>query len=323
MHTTRRSLLVALALGVLSTGVLGQTPNLSARVVIVCSDATTAAYTQAADALTDSLVRQGVARADISRALVPDMAALLQSDSSPRASIYVALGGEATQLLVSRNVRVPVLSALIPRRSFERILRSSGKLVSNQLGAIQLDQPLARQLALIRLALPQEKRVGVLWGPESSDKAAALRILASANALELREATVSLADELPSALAQLISGSDVLLALADPSVFNSNTIQNILMSSFHARIPLVAFSPAYVRAGAVMAVYTTPVQAGNQAADVVMGVLRGKPLPDHVLDPDDFDVGVNVHVARVLDLTPDAQALRLALRRLERLERLP
>ena len=318
MHITRRSLLVALTMGVLGTRVLAQTPNLSARVVIVSSDATTA-YTQAAQALTDSLMRQGVPRAEISQVLAPEMGLLLQSEQPPRPTVFVALGSEATQLLVARNTQAPVLSALIPRRSFERILHSHGKVASAQLSAIQLDQPLARQLALIRLALPQDKRLGVLWGPESSDKAAALRVLASSNGLDLREATVSLADELPAALAQVIAGSDVLLALADPSVFNSNTIQNILMSSFHARIPLVAFSPAYVRAGAVMAVYTTPVQAGYQVADVVLGVLRGRPMPDHVLDPNDFDVGVNAHVARVLDMTPDAQTLRFALRRLERL----
>jgi ABC-type uncharacterized transport system substrate-binding protein len=318
MHIARRSLLVALTAGVLGTRVLAQTSNVPARVVIVSSDASTA-YTQAAQALTDSLVRQGVPREEISQVLVPEMGLLLQSEQPPRPSVFVALGSEATQLLVARNMPAPVLSALIPRRSFERILRSHGKVASAQLSAIQLDQPLARQLALIRLALPQDKRLGVLWGPESSDKAATLRVLASANGLELREATVSLADELPAALAQVIAGSDVLLALADPSVFNSNTIQNILMSSFHARIPLVAFSPAYVRAGAVLAVYTTPVQAGNQVADVVLGVLRGRPLPDHVLDPNDFDVGVNAHVARVLDVAPDAQTLRFALRRLERL----
>jgi ABC-type uncharacterized transport system substrate-binding protein len=74
-----------------------------------------------------------------------------------------------------------------------------------------------------------------------------------------------------------------------------------------------------VRAGAVLAIYTTPVQAGHQAAELVMGVLRGRQLPDHVLEPNDFEVGVNAHVARVMDLAPDAQALRLALRRLERL----
>jgi len=40
-----------------------------------------------------------------------------------------------------------------------------------------------------------------------------------------------------------------------------------------ANVPLVAFSPAYVRAGALLALYTTPTQAGSQAAHWALEVL--------------------------------------------------
>lgn len=316
MVVVLRSVFLVLTLGV--WGAWAQAPDAMARVVIVSSDAATA-YTQTAEALTDQLVRQGIARADIAQSLAADLAARFKSGKAPRPAVYVALGSEATQLLVASGTPAPVLSALIPRRSFDHIVRSLGKTVSARLSAIYLDQPLARQLALVRLALPQVRRLGVLWGDESADQVAGLRSLAAANGLELQETRVTQADDLPLALAQVLGGSDVLLALADPAIYNGNTLQNILMSSFRARVPLVAFSPAYVRAGAVLALYTTPLQAGQQAAELVLGILRGKPLPDRVVEPNIFEVGVNAHVARVLDLTLDAQALRLALRRLERL----
>lgn len=316
MTVVLRSVFLVLTLGV--WGAWAQVPDVTARVLIVSSD-TAAAYTQTAEALTDHLVRQGIARVDIVQSLATELAARFKSGQPPRPTVYVALGSEATQLLAASGTQAPVLSALIPRSSFERIVRSQGKTVPARLSAIYLDQPLARQLALVRLALPQAKRLGVLWGAESADRATGLRPLVTANGLELQETRVTQADDLPLALAQVLGGSDVLLALADPAIYNSNTLQNILMSSFRARVPLVAFSPAYVRAGAVLALYTTPLQAGQQAAELVLGVLRGKPLPDHVLEPNDFEVGVNAQVARVLDLTLDAQALRLALRRLERL----
>lgn len=316
MTLVLRSVLLLLTLCV--WGAWAQTPDVAARVFIVSSDAA-AAYTQTAAALTDHLVRQGIARTDIAQSLAADLAVQLKSGQPPRPTVYVALGSEATQLLAAAGTQAPVLSALIPRSSFDRIVRNHGKTVSARLSAIYLDQPLARQLALVRLALPQVRRLGVLWGSESADRATGLRPLVAANGLELQETRVTQPEDLPLALAQVLAGSDVLLALADPAIYNSNTLQNILMSSFRARVPLVAFSPAYVRAGAVLALYTTPLQAGQQAAELVLGVLRGKPLPDHVLEPYDFEVGVNAHVARVLDLAPDAQALRLALRRLERL----
>jgi len=313
-----RSRLLGLALCVAGTVAWAQSSLPSARVIVVSSDPSPA-YAQAAEALTDSLAQHGIARADIAQSFASELALRLQSDQSPRPSIFVALGSEATQVLVAGNVQTPVLSALLPRRSFERILHGSGKAISARLSAIQLDQPLARQLSLIRLALPHARHLGVLAGPESSAKAFELRFLLASSYLKLQEGVVTQADDLSSALPRVLDDSDVLLALADPLVFNSSTIQNILLASFRAHIPMVAFSAAYVRAGALLAVYTTPEQVGTQAAEVALSVLRGNPLPDHVIEPNDFEVGVNTYVARALGLSPDASSLRMALRRLEHL----
>jgi putative tryptophan/tyrosine transport system substrate-binding protein len=318
MSTRLRSLLLVLALCGLGVVAWAQTPGAPARVVIVSSD-TAAAYAQAAEALTDTLVRQGIPRADIAQSFVPELVMRLKSGQQLRPAIFVALGSAATQALVAGNALAPVLGVLIPRRSFEHVLRSSGRVISSRLGVIYLDQPLTRQLALIRLALPQATRLGVLCGPESSDKATELKTLVSNYGLELHQAAVTQPDDFSAVLPRLLDDVDVLLALADPMVFNSSTIQNILLASIHERVPLVAFSPAYVRAGAVLAVYSTPLQAGKQAAGVVLGILRGQVLPDHAIEPDDFEVGVNANVARALGLSPDAQELRTVLRRQEHL----
>ncbi|MCW2311706.1 ABC transporter substrate-binding protein [Rhodoferax antarcticus] len=286
--------------------------------MIVSSDPAPA-YAQAVQALTDGLARLGVAPAQISQSFASDLALRLQSDQAPRQDIFVALGSEAAQVLLARKVPAPVLCALLPRSSFERLLRSNGRVMSGRLSAIYLDQPLARQLTLVRLALPQAGRLGVLWGPESFGNARSLQLQAAAYGVSLSEVVLGRVEDLSTSLPELLADSDVLLALPDPLVFNSSTIQNILLSSFRARVPMVAFSPAYVRAGAVLALYTTPEQAGQQAAEQVWQVLQGKPLPDHPTEPNDFEVGVNAHVARSLGLTFDGISLRLALRRLERL----
>jgi len=318
MGRTLRFLMLGVAVCLLGSQVRAQTPAPAARVVIVSSD-TAVAYAETAQSFIDALVRQGVARADISQVFASELALRLRPGQPLCLAVCVALGSEATRVLLVSKVQAPVVSALIPRHSFERLLRSSGKPVSTQVSAIGLDQPLARQLALIRLALPKATRVGVLLGPDSSDNASGLQAQAAANGLTLNVVTVNRLEDLTAGLPKLLDESDVLLALADPLVFNSGTIQNILLSSFRASVPMVAFSPAYVRAGAVLALYTTPAQAGQQAAEVVLGVLRGKPLSDQTIEPNDFEVGVNAHVARSLGWSFEAQALRQSLRRQERL----
>ena len=310
---TRRlcSLLVGLALCL-----VGLWAHAGNRVVIVSSDKT-AAYMEVTQTLTTDLVRGGVSPEDILRVSVPEWAA--QSESAVQARIYVALGTQATVALAGGHGAAPVLAALLPRASFERALRSYALKASSGFTAIYLDQPLQRQLALIRLALPQAKTLGVLWGPDSWATAPMLRAQAANAGLLLKEAGLEGKLNLFPDLQQVLDGSDVLLALADPQVFNSNTIQNILLTTFRAQVPMVAFSPAYVRAGALLALHTTPEQVGRQVVGLVLAALRGKPLPPQPVQTTDFEVSVNTHVARALNLTLDGQALRQALRQQERL----
>jgi len=89
------------------------------------------------------------------------------------------------------------------------------------------------------------------------------------------------------------------------------------MTSIRDKVPLVAFSPAYVRAGALLAIYSTPTQVGTQAARWVLDVLAQRTLPEQAMAPDDFEISVNLEVARVLNLPLDAGQLQLSLKRLE------
>ena len=288
------------------------------RLVVVNSDST-AAYANAAQFLMDALVRAGVPRHAVWQMSVAELAALQQAGQMPRPRIFVALGTEAASTLAQAAVQTPVLSALIPRGSFERVLRNSGRRVSSQFTALYLDQPLARQLALLRLALPKVRRVGVLWGPASAARAAMLRALATSHNLTLVEARVDTADAVFEALKPVLEDSDVLLAVADPQVYNSSSIQNILLSAFRAQVPMLGFSPAYVRAGALLGLHATPEQAGLQAAALALEVLQNKPLPATALESNDFEVTVNQPVARAFNLSLDGKALRLELRRSENL----
>ncbi len=304
---------IALAMGLLALPVQAQAPGV--RVAIVSSQ-TGAPYMEAAQALVRQLESQGVPRSAI-QLLNPADVASVPAATQATLKVWVALGTEASAALARARLNAPVLSALIPRRGFERVLRDSGRTASAQFNALYLDQPLPRQLALIRLALPQARQVGMLLGPQSWPEKPALIAAAGASGLSLR--AVRLDDDalLFDALQSILADSEVLLAQADPLVYNSNTIQNILLTSVRLKVPLLAFSPAYVRAGALLALYSTPTQAGTEAAHWVLHALAMRGLPEQALEPADFEISVNAQVARVLGLTLDAQALRQALKRLE------
>jgi putative ABC transport system substrate-binding protein len=309
MNLFLRSLLLCLCLVCFTAGPL----SAHAATVVIVSSERSPAYVEAAEALMGELQRSGLSRYEMLQLTAAELTA--QGPLSPK--LFVALGSAAASALAKSELRTPVLCTLLPRSSYERILQTTGRKSSAQFSALYLDQPLGRQLELIRLALPEARRIGVLWGAESQPQAPALKIHAHARGLELVEASVGPAELLFPYLKTVLEEADVLLAVADPQVYNSSSIQNILLASFRAKVPMVAFSPAYVRAGALLALHVTPTQLGQQAGVIAWGVLRDKALSPIPLYSRDFSVMVNEHVARSLGLSLDGAALRERLQRRE------
>lgn len=291
------------------------TGTVQAASIVIVSSESSASYAAAAGALLRELERGGMSRVDVAQRAVSEIGSSTTVEAtSPR--LFIALGTEALKQVLGRDSRVPVIAALIPRSGFERVTKELGKKASTSVTAVYLDQPLGRQLDLLRLAMPNAKRVGVLWGPESVLQQSALASALQSHGLQEVSGQVEIGGVLFSGLKAALDNTDVLLAVPDSYVYNSATVTNILFTTYRARVPVFAFSPSYVKAGALMSLHTTPAQIGAQTAVLARSLLQSGLLPAPQY-PTEFNVTVNEHVARSLGLTLDGAALADRLRRLE------
>ncbi len=230
------------------------------------------------------------------------------------ARVVVTIGSRAAAAVRAAPPPVPVLNTLLPRQAFASLANNSARPNDS---AIFVDQPLKRQLAVIALALPDWQRIALIGGPQTTELVAGLAAAAEVAGFEVVVARVGSERDLYPAIQDTISRPAILLAVPDGEIFNSHTIHNILLTSYRLRSPVVGFSPAYVRAGALLALYSTPEQIGRQAAAGVASVLRGGRLPPP-RHPRQFDVGINQTVARSLGIRLEpAATIRSALGRLE------
>ncbi|HQC84964.1 MAG TPA: ABC transporter substrate binding protein [Rhodoferax sp.] len=270
-------------------------------------------YLEATEVMVAELGRAGLTVSDTDVRSANSLATAL-AQQTPR--VIVTLGYESLRQVLEARPRVPVLAALIPRSGFERLLRDHAS-VRPAVAALYLDQPIGRQMDVIRLAFGAGHRVAVLLGPESSWQRSLLTASAGAQGFSLQLAEVGASQTVAHALADVLDGADVLLALPDTQVYNATTVGNVLMSSYRARVPVLAFSPAYVRAGATLSLHSTPVQVGQQVALMVRQHLQaGAVLTNQY--PADFAITVNERVARSLDLDLNAAMLTEQLKRLAR-----
>ena len=276
--------------------------------VLVLLSHQTGAYQEVVDG-----IRDGMRASDrIVLQIVPVVEYVRRAEAlrqSMRPDMIISVGTEAAQILLQEVSDTPMCMILIPRTTSEALVREYEQLplaARRPLSAVYIDQPFQRQLRLVRLTLPRSRSLGVVYGPLSRESEKQLKAAAEGEGdrWDLHAVSVNRENELFSAFTRVLDSSDVLLALPDPLVYNQHTTQNILLETYRQRKPLIGYSHAYVSAGALAAVYSTPRQIGLQVGEH-LAELRGKagasmPSPRY---PKYFTVEVNQQVAQSLGLT--------------------
>lgn len=285
---------------------------LAAQVLLLLSEESSA-FSEAAEAIVSELRSAGHRTQSLSLPLRSDESAALAGNA-----LIITLGTRAAQTVSSLAPRSLVLHTLLPRSAFEKLTARSDDF--RRVSAVFIDQPAGRQIELLRIALPDWTRAAFVTSRESSELGQ--RLVASARDRRLRPVLEQLNDEseLYPTLQRVLADPAVLVAVPDATLFNNRTISNILLTAYHQRSPVVGFSPAYVKAGALIALYSTPAQIGQQAGEAARAGLASGSLPPPAA-PRHFRVGTNRYVARSLGINlEDAAVLQ---ERLERSEGLP
>ncbi len=258
-------------------------------VTVVLSE-NTGAYREFSDALRESLLKR-----NITPVIVEDPARPV-----PNSGLVIGVGMKAATAVAASSAPA-VLNVLVPKSGHEKLLRDFPRRASSRnYSAIFLDQPIGRQVALIKAALPDKQYVGVLYSAPPVELAQLRREMAE-HRLGLYEQMISRELSLHDALQELLKTSEVLLALPDAGIYNSSTIRNILLATYRGGIPVIGFSSAFVKAGALCAVFSTPVQLAAQADILINKFSEAQTLP-HAQYPQEFEVAVNEQVARSLGL---------------------
>jgi len=225
-------------------------------------------------------------------------------------NLTVAIGTRALEAALALPGR-PVLSLLVPRSTYERL--ASGQ---HQVSALYLDQPLTRQLQLLGLALPGLKKAGATLGPASRGMQTELQSAAKESGIQVNSTLIDQGADLYAALTELAEDSQAFLLLPDPVVVQRGALQNFFLHTYRLKKPVLAYSAPLVKSGALLGLYATPAQLGEEAAGWIReswsrGAFRLGP-PRY---PKRFTIGVNHTVARSLEIDlPSEEALS---RRLE------
>ena len=232
--------------------------------------------------------------------------------------LVVPIGYHALKRVIEYSDSRPILATLITRDSFDKALDKNHKITSTiKVGAVFIDQPLVREIRFTRLILPGNKKLGFLVSRKNLKYLDVLKKLPDNNHFIK---ILNPDDNIINEVSETLDRSDIFISLPDSLIFNKRTARSILMSSYRKRKPVIGFSNAYVRAGALAAIYATPSQIGEQTGELILKIIETGDLERiKTYDSKYFTISINHNVARSLGLSlPDVKFIERKLSQRER-----
>lgn len=279
--------------------------------VLIVTSKDTKPYQVFVDSVRDRLSAYGISPSVLTSVSLSDFNEdVLSRDAEKKFSLVIAVGSKSAISLARLHSAVPVLCAMLPKSVFDSLKGDYED--GENFSAIYIDQPESRVFDLIQVALPSAKKVGLLVSNKGRYNDSSLINKASSRLLRLETGYVEDSNNVVSILNEVLARSDVLLTLPDPVVLNSKTVQSVLLTAYMRKIPVISYSPAYVRAGALMAVYSSPAELGRHVAEKLVGLdSRNYKHLDKPEYPKYFSVALNERVARSLGIViPDADTAK-------------
>jgi len=229
------------------------------------------------------------------------------SATTPAPDLVVTVGLKAA-IWVTPRTQAPLLATLIPQSQYAELSRQRPR--GSTTSAIFLNQPLDRQIDLLHTALPERKKVGLLHSPEVNLDIDETRSILARYGMTLISRSSSQTGTLHKDLEFVLGRSDVLLVIPDSDIYNSNTIRNILLQSYRHGIPLVGYSQALVKSGALCATYSSPEQIATQTSAMMSQFFKSGTLPIPQ-PPQLFSIATNTDVAQSMGISiPSAESLK-------------
>ena len=164
----------------------------------------------------------------------------------------------------------------------------------------------AKQLELLKAALPTVIRVAVLWDAASADQLRAAEAAARPSGVQLQPLELRHPPyEFASAFAAAAQGqAEALLILASPVFGMQSAYEQIVDLAARSRLPTMFGVSDSARVGGLMAYDVNNVDSGRRGADYVDKILKGtKPANLPVEQPTKFELIINLKTAKALGIT--------------------
>jgi len=193
----------------------------------------------------------------------------IEAINSGKYRLVLAVGASAALVARERSKHPVVFCAVFsPDRT---------RLAGSNITGVTLDASVKEQFSALQRMMPGLKSIGVIYDPRvSSELIREARSTSRTLGLRLETREVSSHKEVTWAVRDLVGLVEAQWVIADSTVVNPENLRHMLLTSVENRMPILAFSDAVVREGALASVSSPTEEIGDEAAGLANRILNGQ-----------------------------------------------
>ncbi len=242
---------------------------------------------------------------DVERLIVSEMegADIAKKVREVEPDIIIAIGIDALNRVKSiKNTPIVYLMILNPQ-----------SVISDEENITGISMNIApeKQLSVLSQALPDVKKVGLLYNPEKTGYfAKKAKLAAAAIGIDLIVREVYSSKNIPALLQSMEGEINAFWMLPDITVVTPETVEFLLLFSFENRIPVITFSDKYVEMGALISLDIDAHDIGKQAWEMTEKILSGTNIKEFPkTDARKAEITINLKTAKKLGITVSNEIL--------------
>lgn len=220
-------------------------------------------------------------------------------------NFIVSIGYKAAKVVSKHKTKTPIIYSLIPDNES---LRTSIPCKKTTCYKAYINQPISRYTKLFKVLFPKGKNLVLATTKANSGNSQQVKAASKNIGIIYKEIRIQ-QQNITRTFINKLNNNDVLLALPNPDIYNANNAKNIILSTYHANVPIIAYSKSFAKAGALVSLYSSIDNIADKTASIVNKIIQDGPQKQKEYYPDDFTIEINSAVARSLNIDIDSESV--------------
>jgi len=212
---------------------------------------------------------------DLKQTDAEDLAKDLQKSKT---DLIYAIGDKAAANMTEYTKDIPIIFSMILNYKNPKLKLYN----SSKVAGISLEVPAEVTFMQMQMLIPNVKNVGIIYSDKSKEIVDGILKKQADFGININALKINSSDDIDDAFNNVKKSSQAIYMVADPAIYNQKTTLELIEKCKEYKMPFIAFSDNFVKAGALMSISPSYSTIGSQAASIAEKILIDKMSPDNV-----------------------------------------